>query len=443
MAHNWIGATLCLAGLAFHQARAQIVFSNGFEGSAQEVTDAWGSANAANWRIADPGPFNTPGNRVLKLTIPAGQMGATMLVKTVAGYDRLYARWYMKFPDGYNFNDDARHGSWFGVGTIGKAGNIPSADNSFYYSVEPSNQGKMYIYAYYAGMACSNPPPPGPTCWGSIFQDAGRPAVTIGKWFCLEIMINAGTPTPSATGANGEFDLWVDSLRIGPWGGLWLRSIASLKTNTLRLEIYNEPALTHDLSVLYDDVVMSQQRIGPVGGPGDTAVPAAPNNLKATAVSASQINLTWKDNSYNEKMFIMEKKVSPTGAWTKFDTTQTNISSGTSSGLGPSHTFYYRVLALGNNGKSGYSNVDSATTLSTGMQMVPTSRALGNIRSRWVFAPGGAGNKLSFVKEAGVLEVYNIAGRKVWQHRHTGAYGDTRPVYLPADLEGILYLKFE
>jgi hypothetical protein len=41
------------------------------------------------------------------------------------------------------------------------------------------------------------------------------------------------------------------------------------------------------------------------GGPN---VPAAPANLQATAVSSSQINLTWKENSDHETGFKIERK---------------------------------------------------------------------------------------------------------------------------------------
>ena len=36
-------------------------------------------------------------------------------------------------------------------------------------------------------------------------------------------------------------------------------------------------------------------------------VPAAPSSLNASAVSASQINLTWSDNAANETGFVIER----------------------------------------------------------------------------------------------------------------------------------------
>src|SRR2546427_13029618 len=45
---------------------------------------------------------------------------------------------------------------------------------------------------------------------------------------------------------------------------------------------------------------------------GKPTPPAAPSNLAAAAVSSSQINLTWKDNSSNEQGFKIQRALSAT-----------------------------------------------------------------------------------------------------------------------------------
>jgi hypothetical protein len=56
------------------------------------------------------------------------------------------------------------------------------------------------------------------------------------------------------------------------------------------------------------------------------APPAAPTNLVATAVSSSQINLTWTDNSNNETGFKIERCIG--SGCTSFDSFSNPFSSG-------------------------------------------------------------------------------------------------------------------
>src|SRR5262252_3320518 len=58
---------------------------------------------------------------------------------------------------------------------------------------------------------------------------------------------------------------------------------------------------------------------------GNPNLPAAPSNLAATAVSASQINLSWQDNSSNESGFIIQRAPTSTGSWTQIATVGANM----------------------------------------------------------------------------------------------------------------------
>jgi hypothetical protein len=92
--------------------------------------------------------------------------------------------------------------------------------------------------------------------------------------------------------------------------------------------------------------------------------PVAPSNLAATAVSTTQINLSWLDNSGDETGFKIERKTGASGTYAQIATTIANITVDNDSGLSPSTTYYYRVRAYNANGNSAYSNEASATTLS-------------------------------------------------------------------------------
>ncbi|MCI0585128.1 MAG: FG-GAP-like repeat-containing protein, partial [Chloroflexi bacterium] len=95
-------------------------------------------------------------------------------------------------------------------------------------------------------------------------------------------------------------------------------------------------------------------------------VPASPGGLAATAVSSSQINLSWTDNASNETGFQLERATSSSGPWTQIATPGANATSATDSGLAASTTYFYRVRAANGSGSSAYSNVANATTPSGG-----------------------------------------------------------------------------
>ena len=50
------------------------------------------------------------------------------------------------------------------------------------------------------------------------------------------------------------------------------------------------------------------------------AAPAAPSALAATALSTTQINLTWSDNSANETGFKIERKTGSGGTYAQIAT---------------------------------------------------------------------------------------------------------------------------
>jgi hypothetical protein len=93
------------------------------------------------------------------------------------------------------------------------------------------------------------------------------------------------------------------------------------------------------------------------------ALPNAPSNLTATAVSSSQINLTWADNSNNETGFKIERcKGSSCANFAQIATVGANVTSYSNTHLSRNSTYKYRVRAYNTAGNSGYSNIATATT---------------------------------------------------------------------------------
>lgn len=92
--------------------------------------------------------------------------------------------------------------------------------------------------------------------------------------------------------------------------------------------------------------------------------PVAPSDLSAIAISSTQINLAWSDNSDNEVGFRIERANSPSGPWSQIAVTGPGSRGFSNVLLTPGTTYSYRVIAFNAAGVSGASTVASATTAS-------------------------------------------------------------------------------
>jgi hypothetical protein len=103
--------------------------------------------------------------------------------------------------------------------------------------------------------------------------------------------------------------------------------------------------------------------------------PAAPSDLAATALSGSQINLTWVDNSSNEQGFKIER-CSGAGCsnFAQIAIVGANVVSYTNTSLVASTSYSYRLRAYNASGDSNYSNTASAVTQSAlALPTIPTN----------------------------------------------------------------------
>jgi fibronectin type 3 domain-containing protein len=90
---------------------------------------------------------------------------------------------------------------------------------------------------------------------------------------------------------------------------------------------------------------------------------AKPTSATATAVSSSQINLTWVDNSASETGYKIERKTTATGTYAEIAQVGANVQSyNDTNGLAPNTRYYYRIRATNGTIDSDYSNESYAIT---------------------------------------------------------------------------------
>lgn len=90
-------------------------------------------------------------------------------------------------------------------------------------------------------------------------------------------------------------------------------------------------------------------------------LPAAPSGLSATAVSGTQIDLSYTDNASNETGFTIDYAVGA-GAFSFLTTRGANVTTYSHTGRTPGTSYSYRVRAYNGVGDSAYSSTASATT---------------------------------------------------------------------------------
>jgi hypothetical protein len=220
----------------------------------------------------------------MEFVVPPGRGGVDLVKELPTTHDKLYARWYQKWEDGYDFSD-RNHGGGLHAGPrnyLGASDNRP--DGSWFGSwIEPATggdlDGRLNFYTYYRGMYqnCINPYG---SCWGDTFPcmvDEGyycekeehretemTPVLETDRWYCIEMMVDAGTPVQIDSLADGRQTMWIDEVEYGPWENLWFRTSSNVKIGILWISRFHHEEHS-DASTYYDNIVVSTTRIGCLG----------------------------------------------------------------------------------------------------------------------------------------------------------------------------------
>lgn len=258
-------------------------FEEGEAANAALWDDYDGNPTDTNLLMPDDGPFDLEENHVMRLRVPPGRGGADLVKVLPDSYDSLYARWYVQWEPGYDF-DAPNHGGGLHAGdrnNLGRSDFQPDGDDWFCSWLEPMTDPHVInAYTYYRGMYMDCADPDG-SCWGDHFPcmiDEGEvyceqpqhretvmpPELETGTWYCLEMQLDGGTPSATQEAADGRLNWWIDDVEIGPWDDLWLRTTADLQITILWLSLFHHEEHSVE-GLMLDHVVVSTERIGCLG----------------------------------------------------------------------------------------------------------------------------------------------------------------------------------
>ncbi|MGJ0483987.1 MAG: N,N-dimethylformamidase beta subunit family domain-containing protein [Methylomicrobium sp.] len=131
---------------------------------------------------------------------------------------------------------------------------------------------------------------------------------------------------------------------------------------------------SHTLSAQASDAANNTATAANISVTVSNTAPLAPSALTGTAVSSTQINLSWTDNATNESGFKIERcQGAGCSNFALVVTLGSNITSYADTGLTPNTSYSYRMVAFNGIGDSVYSNTATAITLSVTGFLSPAS----------------------------------------------------------------------
>ncbi len=167
----------------------------------------------------------------------AGTIGSATAVRFERRVDRLFVRFYARFPEvspaphhwvRVEAGDDRYAGS-------GLANTVPNGDEGFWFNLDADDAGLFAFYVYWHRMRSGrcNDGSAIPGCagdqgstyfFGNRFRPRNQRPFPRDQWICIELRAEANDPGHS----NGSLALWIDERLVGDYApqtvtGTWLR----------------------------------------------------------------------------------------------------------------------------------------------------------------------------------------------------------------------------
>jgi len=276
-----------------------VIYCNDFESGALDGLEAGPAATVA--AAGDGAPVYDGGYALHADFAPPYEAQAEFGVR-FAGVERVYMRFYVRFDASW---DEPMH-HWYAIhgdhpddawSCHGDAGCRPNGELCLSgttvdsrVAIDGQLPGEPFFYTYHPDMtcepedACDNYADPQAICdgcankglpceqgleccWGNWFDtNQGRPISMVqDTWYEIETMVAANTPGM----ADGEMALWVDGQLVAEHGGIAWRDTGDLLLNHAIVWNYY-PEVQASRSIWFDNLVVSTEPIGALGGGGDT-----------------------------------------------------------------------------------------------------------------------------------------------------------------------------
>lgn len=201
----------------------------------------------------------------------------------------------------------------------------------------------------------------GAYCGSGIFvSDGGNATDLVGALFLqprqntnrVYYRTTAGAGYSSLFGTAGVKNQWMRVARTGNTfafsmsadGTTWtaMGSATMAMSDPVRIGLVVNPDADNGFAVgTFDNVSLAV-----------ASAPAAPTNVSASMLSDTVVSLRWTDAATGESGYLIEKSASPNGPWSTVATTAANATSYNVTGLSASHTYYFRISAVGSSSTS-------------------------------------------------------------------------------------------
>jgi len=313
--------------------------------------------NSATWSALANATFTVSGP-----TVPAAPSGLTANAQSTT---QIQLTWTdnSSNEDGFKVERSATGSSgWAQIATVGAGvatytdGGL-TASTKYYYRVRAYNSAGNSGYSNEANATTDDP--------------AAEPAIAVSTT-AISVGCALGENADSETFQvwnSGTGTLLYKIVEASSWFSIAPTTESSTgsddkETHTITFTTSDKPTGTHYRAFTVEDDGSGADN-GPITVDLTITIaetpPAAPSNLQATALSTSQIQLTWQDNSDDEDGFRVRRSTDGVN-FAEVTVTAANATSYTDSGLTASTLYYYKVKATGAAGGSDYSNTDTATT---------------------------------------------------------------------------------